>query len=169
MTPGHIHILGHVGEKYPEYKEVYKDVYDILIDREEKILADNKKLWLIHGDAHPENVIKMGKKKLALIDFGDMCVSDFARDLGTFIQQLEYMLMRNNIDNSISDKLTELFLNSYLEETRRNLDDDLKERIKTYYLWTAMRTATHFLLKDFREPDRAVPLINQVREELNIN
>lgn len=168
VTPGHIHILWRIGQIYPELKDDYSRIYDILINREEEFIAQSQELWLVHGDAHPENVIRMGKRKLALIDFGDMCVSDFARDLGTFIQQLEYMVMRKIGEQSTADKLTGLFLNSYLEETRRKLDDDLKERIKTYYLWTAMRTATHFLLKDFRQPDRAEPLLAQVRKELDV-
>jgi len=32
-----------------------------------------------------------------------------------------------------------------------------------------MRTATHFLIKDQPAPDRALPLIKEVAERLNLN
>jgi hypothetical protein len=47
----------------------------------------------------------MSDKKIAVIDFTDICLSDFARDLGTFIQQLEFMANRKIGDHEYTEKI----------------------------------------------------------------
>ena len=133
--------------------------------KEKDFFSKNKQRWLIHGDAHPENVIKMGKKKIAFIDYTDICLSDFARDIGTFMQQLEYMVERKIKDSSYARHLLNMFIEEYFSKSKKDLNQDVKERIDNYYYWTTMRTATHFLLKSDPEPDRAKPLIEKVLQE----
>lgn len=168
VFPGKIHILDTIKEKYPEYHDTYKKMYEILIAREEEFLNSTSKKWLIHGDAHPENIIKMSENKIAAIDFTDICWSDFARDLGCFTQQVEYMIMRKIGDAKFAKKMKDLFLANYFYNAKIKLDEPLKRRIETYYYWTAMRTATFHLLKDGAVPERARPLLEGVKKSFNI-
>jgi len=168
VIPGEKLILSEIKKLYPKYYETYEKAYAIFIEKEEDFLSSTKKRWLIHGDAHPENVIKMGKKKVAVIDFTDICLSDFARDLGSFLQQIEYMSMRKINDPEFTEKIKKLFLDNYLKNAKIKMDSGLQERINNYYNWTSIRTATFFLTKYNMEPDRAVPLIEKVKNNLGI-
>lgn len=114
VLPGYNNVLKKVKEKYEgKYFLNVKKIYDYLIELESDFLNLSHKRWLIHGDAHPENVIKMGRKKIAMIDFADICVSDFTRDLGTFIQQLEYKLGNYEYKKSFIKKMEIVFLETY--------------------------------------------------------
>lgn len=168
VIPGVEHILKVIKKEFPEYYGVFEKAYKIIEEKEEKFLADTSRRWLVHGDAHPENVIKMGKKKIAVIDFTDLCLSDFARDIGTFLQQLEYMCNRKIQDSGYAEKIKDIFLSSYLKNAKIKMNDALKDRIDNYYNWTTMRTATFFLLKDKPEPERAKALLEQVVKNLDI-
>jgi thiamine kinase-like enzyme len=168
VYPGVLHILKRIDQDYPEYHAVYEEIYKILIQREEAFFSSMQKRWLVHGDAHPENIIKMSQKKTAVIDFTDLCLSDFTRDLGSFTQQLEFMIKRKLNDTAYAEKMKELFLESYFKLSKKKLTEDVRKRINNYYCWTAMRTATFFLIKDKAEPQRSFPLINQVCGELGV-
>jgi len=168
VIPGRDQILADIKKEYPAYYETYKKAYDIFIKKEENFLAASEKRWLIHGDAHPENIIKMGKKKLAIIDFTDICLSDFARDLGCFLQQIEFMVMRKINDEAYARKIKDLFLENYFKNAKIKLDENLEERIDNYYNWTAIRTATFFLTKYKAEPDRSKPLLEKIKNNLGI-
>ncbi len=169
VIPGVEHILARIQEKYPEYYGRYKQIYGSIVNKEKIFLQESKKIWLVHGDAHPENVIKMGNKKIAVIDFTDICLSDYARDLGSFLQQLEFMVMRKIKDQKYADKLKQMFLNSYFSKSKEELNNEVEARINNYYNWTAIRTATHFLIKDKPEPERAYPLIDKICSDMGIN
>lgn len=166
VLPGLKNIFNHLKKRYPYYLEPFHRLYRIINEKEKKFLATTKKRWLVHGDAHPENVIRMSPRKIAVIDFTDLCLSDFARDLGTFLQQLEFMCNRKIGNPRYATKLKEMFLKSYFKYAKIKLDNNLAERIDNYYWWTAMRTATYFLLKDKPEPDRAKPLVEQAKKKL---
>jgi hypothetical protein len=169
VLPGVPHILKKVGNFYPAYLDAYEKIYKNINKKETEFFNSTEKRWMVHGDAHPENVIKMSKKKIAVIDFTDICLSDFARDIGSFMQQLEFMIMRKIEKQDYADKIKELFKTEYFKHSRRRpLTDSVEERMRYYYNWTAMRTATHFLLKDCPEPDRAYPIIEQVGSDLGI-
>ena len=166
VFPGVDHILYRIKERNQEHYDTYKKIYDIIIKKENEFLNSTKERWFVHGDAHPENVIRMGKKKIAAIDFTDLCLSDFARDIGTFIQQLDYMCSRKIADASFAPKVKKIFLDNYFEKAKVKLNNDVQKRIDIYYNYTAIRTATFFLLKADREPERAFPLIEIVKKNL---
>jgi len=63
--------------------------------------------------ALPENIIKMSKKKIAVIDFTDICLADFARDIGSFMQQLEFMILRKVEKEGYAVKIKEMFKKEY--------------------------------------------------------
>ncbi len=168
VIPGVNHVLDRIKHDYPEYYETYKKIYKIFINNENNFLASTKKRWLTHGDAHPENIIKMSDRKIAVIDFTDLSLSDFARDLGCFTQQVEFMCNRKIGDSKYSEKIKKMFLDNYFKNVKIKLDSSLRKRIDNYYNWTAIRTATFFLIKDNPEPERAKTLIAQVSKNLNI-
>lgn len=166
VFPGHSHTTQRIQENYPEYLSLYKNAYKHFITKENGFLNKTTKRWLVHGDAHPENVIKMSERKIAIIDFTDLSLTDFARDLGTFTQQLEYMVNRKINKSGYSEELNKLFLNNYFKNVNIKLDDNLRERINLYYHWTAIRTASFFLLKHTHEPERAEELIKKIENYL---
>lgn len=166
IFPGIDHILFRIKEKHPEYYDVYRAIYATMTDRENKFLNSTKDRWLVHGDAHPENIIKMGKQKIAVIDFTDLCLSDFTRDIGTFLQQLDFMCGRKIMDTSFAEKVKKIFLDTYFTKSKFEFTADVQKRIDTYYNYTAIRTATFFLLKDDSKPKRAFPLVEMVKKNL---
>lgn len=169
VIPGSKHVINRVREHAPQYLEAYEKIYQILDNEEKKIFKSTKKRWLIHGDAHPENVIKVSDKKIALIDFTDICLADFARDLGAFIQQIEFMGQRKIGNDEYIAKLKKLFLDSYLKDAKIKLDNALRKRIDNYYHWTALRTASFFLLKSQPEPERAHGLLVKICQDMKLD
>ncbi len=165
--PGKKHILNMVDYFYPELDEFFRTAYECMVSQEKKFFQATKKRWVIHGDAHPENVIRISNNKLAFIDFNDFCLADFARDLGSFIQQLDYMIGVKVRKKEYIQELKEIFLNSYLKYAKLTLDHELNQRINLYYNWTALRTATYFLLKYNLNKEKAEPLIKGVKEYLD--
>lgn len=168
VFPGVEHTLADVEQKFSHLAPLYRDLYSIFNEHEKKYFAGQPKLCLVHGDAHPENVIKVSEKKLAVIDFTDLCLADFARDLGTFLQQLEYMSNRKIGDGAYTEKIKKIFLDCYCQTRNLAIDAKLEERIKVYFNWTAVRSANFFLLKNPAQPERALELLNLARENLNL-
>ena len=168
VYPGIEHILERIKNDYPKYGQTYKKIYDIINNNEKIFLNGARDRWLIHGDAHPENVIKMSPKKIGVIDFTDLCLSDFTRDLGTFTQQLDYMIMRKMDNQTYANKVKKIFLDNYFINSKEKHTKETQARIKNYYNWTAMRTATFFLIKSGPEPNRAKPLIMEVEKNIEI-
>ena len=165
VVPGTEHILESIGKWYPEYKERFRALYKIFIDKENEFLNSTDKRWLVHGDAHPENVIKISDKSIAVIDFTDLCLADFARDLGTFIQQAEFMIMRKMHDQKYADKIKNMFLAHYFKSSKEKYNASVEARMKNYFAWTAIRTATFYMMKHNPEPERGYPLIEKVEKE----
>lgn len=165
------------GEKfiYSELKNRFKNnEYEDLVELYQSCVASEKKLFpkqksLIHGDAHPENIIKIGKNKIGLIDFTDFSPADFARDLGAFIQQVEYKIVRKVEDLSFAKEIKNLFLSEYLAAAGEKLDDNLQERINLYYDWTALRTAVYWFLNHQASLVNGQELLAAIRERRKSN
>lgn len=169
VMPGINFILERVDREHKRFSEVCKNIYEILIRNEENFLASTDKRWLVHGDAHPENFIKISKQKIGAIDFTDLCVSDFARDLGAFSQQLDYMIGKQTEDKEYIEKIKNLFLDSYFKASKTKPDQTLLGRINNYYNFTTMRTATYFLIKEDPDEAKAAKLLKKICDNLNIN
>jgi len=56
-----------------------------------------------------------------------------------------------------------------LEAAGISLDESLQRRLDLYYNWTAIRTATFWLLKHECEPEKAEIVITAVKNNLNAN
>jgi len=152
-----------------KHSESFKKIYQHLIEKEEKLLgADGFKFGLIHGDAHTENVIHTGKGRVGLIDFTDFCLGDFARDIGTFMQQLEYKIKARQNDADYAKKMSELFLSSYLSFSKQEDNANLRERINLYYDWTSIRTAVYLFMKHDSNPESAQILLEKVKADLKL-
>jgi len=168
VVPGRDTIVSEITDRFHgRYVNEISSFYQQFIIQEENFFSQNDKRWLIHGDAHPENIVSVGYKKIGLIDFTDFCPGDFARDLGTFMQQLEYKLIRHWGQGELVSGMKKLFLDTYLKESNINLDDDLQKRIDLYYNWTGVRTAAFWLLKHDSEPDKAEQALKTVNLDLN--
>jgi thiamine kinase-like enzyme len=169
VIPGVEMIYQEMSARYGDkYTPTLKKIYTNFIAQEEKFFNSGQALKLIHGDAHPENIIKTAEGRIGLIDFTDLCLSDFARDLGAFIQQLEYKIIGKIGDLEFAKQMKEIFLRGYLQAAGLKLDDNLQERINLYYNWTAIRTSTYWFLKFGHNEKRAEKLLNSVKENLNL-
>lgn len=169
VIPGYDLIFSKIANNYPDYCRDYKETFEFIEKKESEFFAQSSRRWLIHGDAHPENVIKMSENTIAVIDFTDICVADFARDLGTFLQQFEYMSIRKIENENYVKTMQNLFLENYFKLAKAKRDAKLEQRIHLYYCWTALRTAVVFLLKEKPEPERAHQLLAMVRRDLKLD
>jgi thiamine kinase-like enzyme len=169
VKPGLKFIFEKIKKEYPELYEKYQAAYNIVNKNETFFLSSTRKRWIVHGDAHPENIIKMSGNKLAIIDFTDLCLSDFARDLGSFLQQLDFKIMHRIGDAAYAEKVKKIFLDNYFKNVKIKINDDLKKRIANYYNWTALRTSTYFLLSHYFNKERAEKLLKKVCADLNIS
>ena len=169
VIPGVENIFQEMTARYGDkYTPILKKIYGYFIFQEEKFFASGGPLKLIHGDAHPENIIKTGEDRIGIIDFTDLCLGDCARDLGTFLQQVEYKIMTKIDDASLAERIKKLFLDNYLSAAGLELDDNFWERINTYYNWTAIRTATYWFLKFGHDEERGRNLIETVKNNLHL-
>lgn len=169
VVPGYQQTLKNIKDKYDgKYYSDLKKIYDYLIELEDDFFTISDKRWLIHGDVHPENIIKMGRKKMAMIDFADICSSDFARDLGSFMQQLDYKLLKYNFNKNYIKKIKDIFIETYCQTAKIKYNIRLKERVELYYNWTSFRTAIFWLLRYNPKPDRAEPLIEDIKKKFKL-
>ncbi len=166
VIPGIKKIVSEIRRRYGEKMEktISRPYYDC-INFEEEFFKKNPKLCLIHGDAHTENIIRVSKHKVGVIDFTDFALADYARDVGTFMQQLAYKLEIGFYhDYQFIVSMKKLFLTEYLKESGQELTEDLQKRLNNYYVWTALRTAAYWLLKSNPEPERAVAIFAELEK-----
>lgn len=170
VVPGVKTTLNEISSRYQgKFDDDFLKIYEYLIEQEEKFLKNNLDLRLIHGDAHTENIIKTGEDRVGLIDFTDFCLGDFTRDLGTFLQQMEYKIVTKNSDQAWAEEMKSLFLESYLRAAGLRHGRGLEERIRLYYDWTAVRTSVFLFLKYNSDPKRGEALLQKVKQDLKIN
>ncbi len=168
VIPGTEMIFSEMTSRYGDkYCPDLRKIYDHFIRQEEKFFNSGAELKLIHGDAHPENIIKTAEDRIGIIDFTDLCLSDPARDLGAFLQQIEYKIVMKIGNHEFADKMKKVFLNNYLIFSGLTLDADFQARIDLYYNWTAIRTSTYWFLKFGHNEERAEALLNTVKKNLN--
>lgn len=169
VIPGVQRTLQEMSARYDgRYQDDLRNIYNYLIRQEEKYFAAGGQAALIHGDAHPENILVTSPERLGLIDFADMCLGDPARDLGSFLQQLEYKITVKADEPVVADNLKKLFLDTYSIATGQKLNSDLRERIDLYYHWTAVRTAVYLFLKFGHDEKRAASLLEKVKSNLGL-
>jgi len=170
VVPGVSNILREISLRYQgKFDDDFIKIYDYLIAQEDNFFKENLNLNLIHGDAHTENIIKTGEGRVGLIDFTDFCLGDFARDLGTFLQQMEYKIISKKEDLARAEKFKQIFLEAYYKAAGIRHSAQLEKRIRFYYDWTAIRTAVFLFLKHDSDPKRGEMLLERVKSDLKIN
>lgn len=167
IAPGADAILSSVNMNYSQYIHLYDEFYRYFIETEESNLQKIR-ASIIHGDAHPENIIRINADQIGVIDFVDMTTGDPMRDVASFLQQLNYMGMRKIGDRAFVEKIKDIFLTTYLNSAKIEITADVQSRLDLYYNWTCIRTATFFLMKHNPEPERAEPLIREVADKLSL-
>lgn len=170
VTPGVEKIFKEMSRRYDnKYNANLARWYDYFIQKEEKFfLESGDSLSLIHGDAHPENIIQTSEESVGLIDFTDLCLGDYARDIGTFLQQMDYKLITKAGVHDYGQKLNEMFLSAYLKASGKRLTPDVQGRIDLYYNWTAIRTATYWFMKYDHDESKAVQLLESINKRFKI-
>lgn len=167
VVPGVEHILQEIDQRYQgKYTSDLRRIYEYFQAAEEEYFSQKPTLSLIHGDFHPENLIRTGAGRIGLIDFTDFCLGDFARDLGTFLQQLDYKITRKMSEAAYAAQMKKIFLEKYWRESGRPQAADLEKRLELYYNWTAIRTAVFWFLRFESDEVRASALLQQVKENL---
>jgi len=173
VIPGLERVFSDIRRRYPHYLPFYERVYRIFIDNESRFQERQTEKYLVHGDAHPDNIIKVDNDTLALIDFNDLAIGDPARDLGCFWEQLEYMGQKEGLDGDYMQSLKQLFFDNYFANSRVKRSEELEERIDNYYNWTMLRTTTYQLMSNLVKRDenklkRINHRINKLKDNLGL-
>ncbi len=170
VVPGRPAVLREMSLRYNKlYDRELEAAYNFFTSQENENLKNKENKRLIHGDAHLENLIDTGRGRLGVIDFSDFCRADFARDIGTFLQQVEYKVLGKLNDPALAERLKKIFLDKYLSLRKLELTEDLQLRINLYYNWTAVRTAVYLFMKFDGEPNRAATLLSKVTKDMNLS
>ncbi len=129
-----------LGSVYPELGQRLAIIYKRLAVLQEKS-AQNFKPTIIHGDYHPENIIFKSSlpDQVMVIDFTDLALGDPMLDLGSFIQQLDFMCFHIFSREQIN-KLKNIFLGYYFSKDFNQLNVDDLSRVNIYQAWVALRT-----------------------------
>ena len=151
----------------PSPKKFTKDFYasDSKLGKKiEMLVADLDKMdrqfrkknghQLIYGDFHPENIIieSLEAKEIEMIDFTDIALGDPMMDVGTFIQQFDFM-GHNFVSRHDINQYKKSFVEIYFAKDFKDIDIEYINRINLYQSWTAMRSAVFlFYMKDVDNP-----------------
>ena len=148
MIPEPPHFIADFCQQDKELGELAQKIYDQMLSLERSHSVRLKRT-LIYGDNHPENVIieNLATDHLEMIDFTDVALGDPMLDLGTFLQQFDFM-SHHFISRQQIDSYKAGLLESYFgRETEINVD--YFSRINLYQAWTALRSAAFiFYMKE---------------------
>lgn len=147
MTPGRRRGIAIIKKHALEFAPEVEAIWNKLTAQEKQNFKKLGRHYLIHGDFHPENIIfnKKYPKKITIIDFTDICLGDFTRDLGNFIEQLNFMGARDKIKHQQLEKWEKQFLAAYFKACHLKLTANLKNRIFLYRALAAFRTTIYYL------------------------
>ncbi len=121
--------------------ETVKQIVDQL-QSYEKSFAEQFGKTLVYGDYHPENVVIRGldTDNIEMIDFTDVACGDPMIDVGTFLEQLDFMMHRFLPREKINEYEI-FFVESYFGKQFAEIDQTFINRINLYQAWTALRIA----------------------------
>lgn len=177
MSPKPQRFLDDMTKVYPELGKRLDSTFHRLADLKKKNF-NTFPVSIIHGDYHPENIIvkKSEPDKIKVIDFTDLSLGDPMVDLGSFIQQIDFMgfecLSRANIN-----KYKTIFLEYYFNKKFEDIDINDLNRINLYQAWVVLRTtlllfyaksASHPLGELIEEIDRYLSLAESSQRKINL-
>ena len=148
------------------------------IKQQEQELASEFKTCLVYGDYHPENIIliSIDSKSLKMIDFTDVSLGDPMLDLGSFLQQFDFMGHRFFSRTKVNRE-KEYFVSSYFGKKLEDIPVEFFARINLYQAWTALRTASFlfYMHRDgsvrelLEEVEGYVNLISKKEKNINLH
>lgn len=113
--------------------------------KQERNLSAAAPQGLVYGDLHPENIIvpELRAGDLTMIDFTDVSIGDQLRDIGTFIQQMQFM---GKPFYSLDELqvILHTHLEAYFGKPFTALSQDEFARINLYQAWNALRSFVYF-------------------------
>lgn len=176
MIPAPVLFIPDFGKQNPDWGELVQTIYDQMISLE-NLYSRDLKSTLVYGDNHPENVIieNLNTDHLEMIDFNDVALGDPLLDLGTFLQQFDFMshpfISRSQIHSYKTNWLQDYF------GPGRVISAAEISRINLYQAWTALRSAVFiFYMKEnddslldlLRESQRYLEMAENQRPTVNL-
>lgn len=162
-------VLKEMNENYSGLYKTFSPLYEKILKFEDKFLKNLKKedtAKIIYADYHPENIIvpNYSHQGITVIDFTDLSLGDQFRDVGTFMEQVEFM-SRKYMPSSKSKYWPNIFLTAYLKASDIEPNTDDLRRINLYRAWSCLRNIVYFYYKE--DPDRVIwGLIEDAKEYL---
>jgi aminoglycoside phosphotransferase (APT) family kinase protein len=112
---------------------------------------------LLHGSFHSDHIL-VGHDGVTILDFDNVCMGDPALDLGRFLANLRWLMIRNSWPEEKIMQCGGTFLQAYC----KSLSDERRAAIRFYYRSSLLRIAYY----RFRRPkfhDAAAALVNDAR------
>lgn len=141
-----------------------------------------KKFWpnkrvVVHGDYQLENlIINQDQNSAGMVDLTDVVYGNPYRDLGTFIQQMSFMLRLQHPKKQLY-YWKRVFLEEYFGCSYQDITSEIFQQINLYQSWTAWRSALYiFLMKGakslvvelLKDSQRYLQLVEQKQKTINI-
>ncbi|MFH1030833.1 MAG: aminoglycoside phosphotransferase family protein [bacterium] len=151
-------VFAKMKQKFPQLYENFFPLYVETRKYEAKFLKElnrQEKTKLIYADYHPENVIvpSHSQKGICVIDFTDLALGDPYRDVGTFMEQVEFMA-RKFMPRDEAKYWKKFFLDEYIRINNLKMTTRDYQRINLYCLWTCLRNIIYFFYK--KDPDQVI-------------
>lgn len=110
-----------------------------------KKIINKNEYYLSHGDFHPENVIvnKFNNRQIALIDFSEVGLAPVYFDIGSFLQQLQFMTL-NYLTPEQYQQIEYIFCSTYFN--KKKLPLEIKNKLNLYKSWTALKSTVYFMI-----------------------
>ncbi|OGF22943.1 hypothetical protein A2Y83_01630 [Candidatus Falkowbacteria bacterium RBG_13_39_14] len=152
-------VLSDMKSNYKRLYEEFIPLYQTTIECETAFLKElrrGEKAKIIYADYHPENIIipSYSRNEIAVIDFTDLALGDPYRDVGTFIEQVEFM-SRKYMPADKARQWRKIFLEEYIKISNVKLTSREIQRINLYCLWTSLRNIIYFYYK--KDPNHVIP------------
>lgn len=163
-------VLKEMRKNYSRLYKTFSPLYEKIFKYEDEFLKTVKKedaAKIIYADYHPENIIipNYSHQGATVIDFTDLSIGDQFRDVGTFMEQAEFM-SRKYMPSSKSKYWPNVFLNEYLKASGAEPDKDSLRRVNLYRAWSCLRNIIYFYYK--KDPNNVIwGLIEDANEYLN--
>lgn len=147
--------------------KIVSELVETMIKMEEDNANKNKQT-MIYGDNHPENVIieSLQARHLEMIDFTDLALGDPMADIGTFLQQFDFM-SHTFMPREKINKYKLYFLEAYFGKKIDKINVDYINRINLYQSWTALRT-TVFVFYMHNEESDILDLLEEAKNYLDL-
>ncbi|PIZ98508.1 MAG: hypothetical protein COX77_04275 [Candidatus Komeilibacteria bacterium CG_4_10_14_0_2_um_filter_37_10] len=164
-----------LAETFPRWGKIAKELITRQVYYEKKFWPRKKSI--VHGDYQLENlIINSDRNSAGMVDLTDVVIGNPYRDLGTFIQQLGFMLRLYHPKQQIYN-WKRIFLEEYFGCPYEQIKITDFQQINLYQSWTAWRSALYiFLMKGakslvvelLKDSQKYLQLVEQNKKTVNI-